>query len=77
MPSFNPFVPTFEDEELVRVPSGASIVEPESVLGESGRSYHGYKEGKYLLPNDAVRISQADPNAATDLLRLTRPLAIG
>lgn len=54
MASFNPFVPVFIDEELMRTPTGASVVEPESVVGESGRSYHGYKEGRYLLPNDAV-----------------------
>lgn len=54
-PQLNPFVPHFIDEEVIREPTGTSIVEPDSVLGESGRTYHGYKEGKYLLPNDEVR----------------------
>lgn len=39
---------------LGRTPGGNSVVEPDSVLGESGRLYHGYKQGKYFLPNDAV-----------------------
>ncbi|KAK6860410.1 S-adenosyl-L-methionine-dependent methyltransferase [Apiospora arundinis] len=76
MPSFNPFVPTFEDEELVRVPSGASIVEPESVLGESGRSYHGYKEGKYLLPNDAAEQDRLDFQHTMVTLMLDGKLAL-
>jgi hypothetical protein len=41
-------------EEFTRQPSGSSVVEPDSVIGESGRLYHGYKEGKYFMPNDAV-----------------------
>lgn len=44
------------DQTLGRNPGGTSIVEPDSVLGESGRLYHGYKEGSYLLPNDAVSV---------------------
>ncbi|KAK8008334.1 hypothetical protein PG991_010885 [Apiospora marii] len=60
MTSFNPFVPVFLDEELMRTPTGASVVEPESVVGESGRSYHGYKEGRYLLPNDAAEQDRLD-----------------
>jgi hypothetical protein len=43
------------NEALGRTPVGTSVVEPDSILGESGRLYHGYKEGKYYLPNDAVR----------------------
>ncbi|KAH8681848.1 S-adenosyl-L-methionine-dependent methyltransferase [Xylariales sp. PMI_506] len=43
-----------------RVPSGGSVVEPNSVLGESGRLYHGYKEGKYFLPNDAAEQDRLD-----------------
>lgn len=35
-------------------PTGSSIIDPESVLGDSGRFYHGYKDGKYFLPNDEV-----------------------
>lgn len=42
------------NKKLGRKPGGTSVVEPDSVLGESGRLYHGYKEGSYFLPNDAV-----------------------
>lgn len=41
-------------ENFNRVPSGSSIIDVNSVIDESGRSFHGYKEGKYFLPNDAV-----------------------
>lgn len=47
-------VPT--DSGLYREKSNTSVTEPDSVLGESGRWYHGYKEGKYFLPNDPVGI---------------------
>jgi hypothetical protein len=42
------------NQALGRKSAGTSVVEPDSVLGESGRLYHGYKEGRYFLPNDAV-----------------------
>lgn len=35
---------------------GASIVDPDSVLDDSGRIYNGYKDGTYFLPIDAVRV---------------------
>lgn len=41
-------------EELLRIPDGSSVVEDDAVLAENGRTYHGYKEGKYFLPNDPV-----------------------
>lgn len=34
--------------------TSASILDTESVTEEMGRTYHGYKEGKYFLPNDGV-----------------------
>lgn len=40
--------------QLGRTPDGMSVIDPDSILDESGRLYHGYKDGKYLLPNDAV-----------------------
>ncbi|KAK6821798.1 hypothetical protein PG987_014623 [Apiospora arundinis] len=46
--------------EVYREHSNASIYEPQSVVGESGRLYHGYKEGKYLLPNDAAEQERLD-----------------
>jgi hypothetical protein len=44
-------------KELTRMRTGDSILETDSVIGHFGRTYHGYKEGKYLFPNDFVRIS--------------------
>lgn len=43
-----------------REPTGSSVVEPDSVTAENGRSYHGYHEGKYLLPNDADEQDRLD-----------------
>lgn len=43
-------------EEFYRQPTGATVAEPESVLGTSGRTYHGFKQGKYFLPNDGVSL---------------------
>lgn len=48
------------NKSLGRNPGGTSVVEPDSILGESGRLYHGYKDGKYLLPNDAVSLSSGN-----------------
>ncbi|ETS85393.1 hypothetical protein PFICI_03418 [Pestalotiopsis fici W106-1] len=47
-------------EELLRVPDGSSIAEADAVLAENGRTYHGYKEGKYFLPNDAAEQDRLD-----------------
>lgn len=55
-PSFVEQANAHIDAALSRT-DGKSVIEPDSVLGESGRLYHGYKEGKYMLPNDAVRFS--------------------
>lgn len=41
--------------EWQRESSGSSVVEPNSVTEANGRTYHGYKEGRYFAPNDAVR----------------------
>lgn len=41
-------------DELLRIPDGSSVSEADAVLAENGRTYHGYKEGKYFLPNDPV-----------------------
>ncbi|KAH8651246.1 S-adenosyl-L-methionine-dependent methyltransferase [Xylariales sp. PMI_506] len=45
---------------LGRTPVGGSVIDPDSVLGESGRLYHGYKEGTYFLPNDAAEQDRLD-----------------
>ncbi|KAK8131190.1 hypothetical protein PG984_007628 [Apiospora sp. TS-2023a] len=39
-------------EASTRVITGTSINEPDAVLEEDGRTYHGYKGGRYFLPND-------------------------
>ncbi|KAH8651185.1 S-adenosyl-L-methionine-dependent methyltransferase [Xylariales sp. PMI_506] len=36
------------------------VLESDSILGESGRLYHGYKNGKYFLPNDAAEQGRLD-----------------
>jgi hypothetical protein len=41
--------------EFTRIQTGESILDSSAVWYENGRSYHSYKEGKYLLPNDGVR----------------------
>ncbi|KAK6068342.1 methyltransferase domain-containing protein [Seiridium cupressi] len=48
------------NESLGRKSGGTSVVEPDSVLGDSGRLYHGYHEGKYLMPNDAAEQDRLD-----------------
>lgn len=57
------FGPT--DSGLYRARSDMSVTEPDSVLGESGRWYHGYKEGKYFLPNDPVGIGSQSREAGS------------
>jgi SAM-dependent methyltransferase len=58
----NPFIPHFPDPELDRTSSGSSVTEEGAVVGESGRTYHGYKDGVsgYLLPNDAAEQDRLD-----------------
>ncbi|KAK8112809.1 hypothetical protein PG984_013335, partial [Apiospora sp. TS-2023a] len=46
--------------DVPREPTGSTIVEPDSVFDDSGRSFHGYKEGKYFLPNDAAEQDRLD-----------------
>ncbi|KAK9414489.1 hypothetical protein SUNI508_11199 [Seiridium unicorne] len=48
------------NKALGRTPGGNSVIEPDSVLGESGRLYHGYNAGKYFLPNDAAEQDRLD-----------------
>ncbi|KAI0123299.1 S-adenosyl-L-methionine-dependent methyltransferase [Xylariales sp. AK1849] len=45
---------------LGRTPGGTSVVDPDSVLDDSGRLYHGYKDGAYFLPNDAAEQDRLD-----------------
>ncbi|KAF3008195.1 hypothetical protein E8E14_008223 [Neopestalotiopsis sp. 37M] len=48
------------NESLGRTPGGLSVIDPSSVLGDSGRLYHGYKDGKYYFPNDAAEQDRLD-----------------
>ncbi|KAH8660060.1 S-adenosyl-L-methionine-dependent methyltransferase [Xylariales sp. PMI_506] len=48
------------NEILDRIPTDGSVVDPDSVVGESLRLYHGYKDGKYLMPNDAAEQDRLD-----------------
>lgn len=41
-------------EHIDRKQAGCSVIDMNSIPDESGRTFHGYKEGKYFLPNDAV-----------------------
>lgn len=45
-------IPALPDD-LTRVPTEYSVIEPDSIQAENGRTYH--KDLKYLLPNDGVR----------------------
>jgi hypothetical protein len=55
-PDFYPTNHVLDHEHLGRVPSGGSVIDTNAVFDDSGRSFHGYKEGKYFLPNDAVML---------------------
>ncbi|KAK8025333.1 hypothetical protein PG990_003156 [Apiospora arundinis] len=46
--------------EVYRESSGGSVVEPNSVVEENGRTYHGYKEGSYWIPNDPTEQERLD-----------------
>jgi hypothetical protein len=41
-------------DEDTHARTGTSIIEPGSILDINGRTYQGYREGKYFLPNDPV-----------------------
>lgn len=58
----NPLIPHFADPELDRQSSGCSVIEEGSIMGESGRTYHSYKDGTsgYLFPNDAAEQDRLD-----------------
>lgn len=40
-------------------------------IEENGRKYHGYKDGKYLLPDDEVSLPITDPSILGAALSLT------
>lgn len=43
-------------EELIRIPSGASVQTHDFILEATGRSYQSFREGRYFLPNDPVSL---------------------
>lgn len=47
----------FDPEHFTRIPTGGSVIDMSAVYDDSGRSFHGYKEGKYFGPNDPVLIA--------------------
>jgi len=51
-----------QPEELRHIPTSSYVLEAESVVGELGRTYHSYNQGKYYLPNDAVSASASGCN---------------
>ncbi|KAK7918404.1 hypothetical protein PG985_010278 [Apiospora marii] len=46
--------------ELERTPTGGSVLEAGSVAEELGRTFQGYKEGRYFLPNDPAEQDRLD-----------------
>jgi hypothetical protein len=59
-------------EHASRISSGSSILDTSSVMDESGRSFHGYKEGKYFLPNDAVRTTPPSMHSSMKHTKISR-----
>lgn len=55
-----------DHEHEHRVPTGESVIDTAAVFDDSGRSYHGYKQGKYFLPNDGVLIPKLFFRTMTD-----------
>ncbi|KAH8646145.1 S-adenosyl-L-methionine-dependent methyltransferase [Xylariales sp. PMI_506] len=49
-----------KSEAVNFIPTGESVIDTQSVVGDLGRTYHGYKEGKYFLPNDAAEQDRLD-----------------
>ncbi|KAI0127194.1 S-adenosyl-L-methionine-dependent methyltransferase [Xylariales sp. AK1849] len=56
-----PFLPSGNSSEPdTHQRSETSIVEPSSVIDMNGRTYQGYREGKYFLPNDPQEQDRLD-----------------
>ncbi|ORY63851.1 uncharacterized protein BCR38DRAFT_201308 [Pseudomassariella vexata] len=41
-----------------RISSGETVEAPDAVIEEDGRSFHGYRQGRYFLPNDGVSANE-------------------
>ncbi|KAK8133547.1 hypothetical protein PG984_005559 [Apiospora sp. TS-2023a] len=76
MPSTQSGIPSeaWVPAEIYRETSGSSVVEPNSVLETNGRSYHGYKDGKYYLPNDPAEQERLDLQAMSTYILLRHRL---
>lgn len=59
-------------EHVDRKSAGCSVIDTNSKLDDSGRTFHGYKEGKYFLPNDAVSRVCRRGDVMTSLLNYVR-----
>ncbi|KAK8038669.1 hypothetical protein PG993_007080 [Apiospora rasikravindrae] len=56
--------------EIYRESSGGSVVESNSIVEENGRTYHGYKDRKYWVPNDPTEQERLDLQHCTCTLLL-------
>ncbi|KAK8134228.1 hypothetical protein PG984_006240 [Apiospora sp. TS-2023a] len=61
-PRISPHIPieAWLPSEIHREPTGTSVIEPGSVRDENGRTYSGYREGQYMLPNDPAEQDRLD-----------------
>jgi hypothetical protein len=63
--------PDLTPEPNTYLVTGTSVVAPDTVHDQNGRTYQGYREGKYFLPNDPVRI--LSPSGLSRVAYLTHP----
>ncbi|KAI1867843.1 uncharacterized protein JN550_006650 [Neoarthrinium moseri] len=61
-------------ENIDRKSTGTSVIDISSVYDDSGRSFHGYKSGKYFFPNDPTEQDRLDLQHAGLLLLLNGKL---
>ncbi|KAH8677837.1 hypothetical protein BX600DRAFT_493226 [Xylariales sp. PMI_506] len=59
----------YSAEPDVHLPTGCSVIEPGSIYDPNGRTYQGYREGKYFFPNDPAEQDRLDfQHAGTHIL---------
>ncbi|KAF7536031.1 hypothetical protein G7054_g4911 [Neopestalotiopsis clavispora] len=56
--------------------TGGSILAPGTIFDSNGRTYQGYREGKYFLPNDAAEQDRLDFQSAGTRVLLDGQLAL-
>ncbi|KAK8077715.1 hypothetical protein PG996_003885, partial [Apiospora saccharicola] len=61
-PRISPHIPieAWLPSEIYREPTGTSVIEPGFVRDENGRTYSGYRQGQYMLPNDPAEQDRLD-----------------